>query len=281
MILANDITALPLALCTANATPVLFDAHEYSPREFEDQFVWRILFGRYYNYLCCKYLHKSSGMTTVCQGIANEYVKNFDVIPQVVHSVPIDQKLKPSPIKNGQIRLIHHGAAIRARHLEAMIDVMTFLGDRFTLDFMLVESDKVYLTELKRLANKNIRIRFIPPVPMDEICATLNSYDMGLYLLPPVNFNHKHALPNKFFEFIQARLAVAIGPSPEMASILRTFGFGLVADSFDPRILAKEINAISFEDLEKYKNAAHQAAMKINYETEGKILLNLIKKIIH
>jgi hypothetical protein len=31
------------------------------------------------------------------------------------------------------------------------------------------------------------------------------------------------ALPNKFFEFIQARLAVAIWPSPEMSKITKTF----------------------------------------------------------
>ena len=37
------------------------------------------------------------------------------------------------------------------------------------------------------------------------IVRTINQFDLGVYLLPPVNFNSAHALPNKFFEFIQAR----------------------------------------------------------------------------
>ena len=36
LIVANDISALPLALDLARGCPVLMDAHEYSPREFDD-----------------------------------------------------------------------------------------------------------------------------------------------------------------------------------------------------------------------------------------------------
>ena len=55
---------------------------------------------------------------------------------------------------------------------------------------------------------------------MHELPRMANDYDVGLYLLPPTNFNQRYALPNKFFEFIQGRLAIAIGPSPEMAKLV-------------------------------------------------------------
>lgn len=280
LVVANDISALPLALRFAAGRPVLMDAHEYSPREFDDKWLWRLLFGRYHHDLCSRYLPRAAGMVTVCQGIADEYARHYGVAPEVVHNAPLDQKLLPSPVQSGQIRLVHHGAAIRSRHLETMIEVMKSLDGRFSLDFMLVESDSAYMRDLRRHAAGDERIRFIPAVPMGEICRTLNKYDMGIYLLPPVNFNHEHALPNKFFEFIQARLAVAIGPSPEMARIVRTFGCGVVADSFNPSELAGVISKVSEGELVRYKAAADVAATEVNYETGGRVLLLNIERLL-
>lgn len=280
LVVANDISALPLALRLAAGQPVLMDAHEYSPREFDDKWMWRVLFGRYHHDLCRRYLPKAAGMVTVCQGIADEYARNYGVAPAVVHNAPLDQKLTPSPVQRGLVRLVHHGAAIRSRHLETMIDVMTHLDGRFSLDFMLVESDAAYMRDLKRRADCDRRIRFIPPVPMSDICQTLNRYDLGIYLLSPVNFNHEHALPNKFFEFIQARLAVAIGPSPEMARIVRAYGLGVVANSFDPKALADSIAKISEDDLVCYKAAANVAAGELNYETGGRLLLQIVERLL-
>ena len=51
-------------------------------------------------------------------------------------------------------------------------------------------------------------------------------------MLFPVNFNHIHAFPNKFFEFIQARLALVIGYSLEMIEIVKKYQIGVIAKSF-------------------------------------------------
>ena len=48
-----------------------------------------------------------------------------------------------------------------------------------------------------------------------------NQYDVGVFLLPASFPNQVHVLPNKLFDYIQARLAVAIGPSHEMAEVVR------------------------------------------------------------
>lgn len=196
LVIANDLSTLPLALKLKGTGKVFLDAHEYTPREFEDRWVWRLFFTRYYDYLCKKYLNQADTMTTVCQGIADEYFSQYGVSSAVVYNAPLKLSYRPSSVKDDQIRLIHHGLAVPSRHLELMIEVVQFLDDRFTLDFMLVDSDPDYMRKLRALAGENKRIRFIPPVPMQNICATINAYDMGIFLLPPVNFNYKHALPN-------------------------------------------------------------------------------------
>lgn len=279
LVIANDISSLPLGIALAKGSPVLLDAHEYSPREFDDRLLWRISFGRYYHYVCTKYLSSVSSMVTVCQGIADEYLRIYGVKAGVVYNAPEDQLLTPIVSKDETIRLIHHGAAIRSRHLEVMIEMMSYLDDRFVLDFMLVETDPKYMSQLRALCEGSEKIKFIRPVATHEICQRLNHYDLGVYLLPPVNFNHEHALPNKFFEFIQARLALAIGPSPEMSKLLKFYGCGVVADSFEPKSLARAIEKISREDIFVYKQAAHRAAADLNYNVGGRLLVSEIERV--
>lgn len=280
LVIANDVSSLPLALKLSGNAPVLIDSHEYSPREFEDKWLWRRLFAPHADYLCRRYLSQAARMTTVCQGISSEYQRVYHVPSTVVHNAPILQDLQPVPVEGGHIRLIHHGAAIRSRHLEVMIDMVAFLDERFTLDFMLVASDERYLDELKSRVRHEPRIRFLDPVPMPDICKALNNYDLGVFLLPPVNFNYHYALPNKFFEFVQARLGIAIGPSPEMVSLLEKYKLGVVASSFQPEALADSLNALSAEEVMGFKLASHAAAHELSYAHDGAVLMSTLEKLL-
>lgn len=273
MIVANDIDSLPLALEIAEGAPVYFDAHEYHPREFEDRASWRLLQQPYKEYLCAHYLRKVQTMTTVCQGIADEYNKEYGVRAAVVLNAPDYLELMPSPVEEGRIRLIHHGAAIPSRSLETMIDMFAHLDNRFSLDFMLMPSNIAYLNRLRKRAEQYPAIRFIEPVPMNKIVKFINDYDLGVYILPSSSFNNQHALPNKFFEFIQARLGIAIGPSPEMAKIVINHQLGVVANSFSAADLADALNNLTMNDIRAFKRYASEAAKIFSYEcNEGKIL---------
>jgi hypothetical protein len=280
LVIANDNSTLPLALKLAKGKPVLADAHEYSPREFDDMLLWWLLFSPYQDYLCRTYLPRAAAMSTVCQGIADAYRANYAVDPTVVMNMPAYQALRPSSIEIGKVRMIHHGVAIRSRQIEVMIDVMAHLDPRFSFDFMLVESDIAYMRDLQARAAPNPRIRFVPPVRMEDICVHINQYDVGIYLLPPVNFNQKHALPNKFFEFIQARLAVAVGPSPEMARIVDEYGLGVVATSFEPAELARELTRLVEKGLSVYKQASHKAAFELSYERSSQTMWDQINWLL-
>lgn len=278
VLIANDLSALPLALRLARGKPVVFDAHEYAPGEHDNQMLWRWTLGRFNRAFCRRYLHQASSMLTVCQGIAQEYATHYGVRPLVLHNAPAFQKLSPAPLDKDHIRMIHHGVASSARHLEVMIEMMSHLDERFTLDFMLMESEPGYLAQLQGMARGDSRIRFVAPVAMPQICASINPYDLGVYLLPPDNFNHRHALPNKFFEFVQARLAVAIGPSPEMASLVRQYGCGIVSDSFDPQDLAQCLSALDRPTLDRMKWSADKAAHALCFENEGRVLADEVKR---
>jgi len=282
LILANDIDSLPLALKVAKGAKVLFDAHEYAPREFEDLLFWRIVLQKYRTYLCKVYIPEVSGMTTVCQGIADTYEKEFGIKPIVVTNASEFEDIHPNLLNENKpgIRLIHHGGAGPSRKIENMIKMMDYLDERFELNLMLIESWPGYMKYLKRVAKGKRNIHFLAPVPMRALPRVLNQYDVGVFLLEPTNFNYFYALPNKFFEFIQARLGIAIGPSPEMARIVKEYDLGVVAEDFSPKALAQCLLKLNDQKINYHKLQSHKVARLMSAEQNKKILLKLVHQVL-
>jgi hypothetical protein len=173
--------------------------------------------------------------------------------------------------------MIHHGAAVSSRRNEVMLEMMNYVDERFTLDLMMVVGNVKYYDKITSLARKRKNVRIVPPVPMQEIIPATNRYDIGLFLVPPTTFNLQYTLPNKFFEFIQARLAVAIGPSVEMCKIVQKFNCGVVSKDFTPRSLANELNQLTPEKIMEFKQHSHVAARELNAEVNGK----RVREIVH
>lgn len=278
IIIANDIDSLPLALKISKGAKVILDAHEFSPKEFEDSLKWRVLYQKYKKYLCLNYIPKVNAMMTVCNGISKEYEKICGVKSIVVTNTPKYHEIIPKKTDDNKIKMILHGGANPSRKIENMIEMMDYLDERFYLDLMVIGSDK-YINKLKKLASGNSRIKFIPPVPMPEICNFISNYDMGVYLLEPNSFNNRMALPNKFFEFIQARLAIAIGPSPEMARIVIKYQCGVVAEDFTPIAIAKAIKNLDSSAIDYCKSQADKLSRIICAESNKKIIIDLIESL--
>ncbi len=282
LILCNDLETLPLAVRLAKKRHVklFLDAHEYKPRHFDDDWFFQFFYGTYWDTLCRRYLPEADAMTTVCPGIAEEYEKNYSVRCEVITSAPFYEELAPSPTEADRIRMIHHGGLHRSRRIENMIRLMDMLEDRFTLDLILINSNPRYYKELNHLARRHERIRWRDPVSMPEIARKIHEYDIGLFLLWPGAYNYRMALPNKFFEFIQARLAIAIWPSPEMARVVREYDCGVVADDFTVEAMAVKLNSLGPEDITRYKQNAHQAATGCCAEANRDILLKIVRRLL-
>ena len=276
LVLVNDAEPLPLAFALAAGAPVVFDAHEYYPKEFEHSLQWRIFMQRYLTRLCADFIPRCAAMLTVAPGIADAYEQAFGVRPHIMHSGPEYQQLPVNALSPDRVRLIHHGAANSDRGLELMIEAMDHVDARFSLDLYLVGSG-AYMDSLRRLAATRSNVRLCEPVPMQQLPALCNSYDLGLFFVPHQTFNMKHCLSNKFFEFIQARLGIAIGPSPDMAQIVRQHELGVVAEDFAPTTLAARLNALTADDIMRFKHHADAAAALYTAEASMETLRSVLR----
>lgn len=268
-------------LSRLNNAKLIFNAHEYYPLEFEDNPEWVKKIQPYNIGQCKKYFPYLNGFWCVCQTILDKYKNEFYVNGIVVENSKRYYDLQPINNSNQpKFNMIHHGGAIRSRKIEMMIEMMKILGSNYQLDLMLVESDSGYIKELKDKAKNVDNIRFIEAVAIDEIPNYTNKYDIGLFLLPPTNYNYASALPNKFFEFIQARLAIAIGPSPEMKRLVEQYNLGVVSEEFTAKSLAKSISQLSKENVWEYKLNCHAAAQKLNSHQTEETILNNVNQLI-
>src|SRR6185503_15287812 len=140
------------------------------------------------------------------------------------------------------------GVADERRRLEDTIEAVRSLGGRFTLDLVLTRQNE-YRRRLEQLAGSDAGIRVLPPLPTQELLSFGNAYDVGVFLLPARFPNQVHVLPNKLFDYIQSRLAVAIGPSQEMAAIVREWDCGVISESFAPEDFAASLGKLTVEEV--------------------------------
>ena len=278
LVVVENIEMLPFAVKN-NSKKILCDLREFYPLEYENSFLFRLLESKFKIDICKKYLKKCDELITVSTGLINGYQKYFNLTPKLLMSTPnyFEISVKVNDGKN--IKMVHHGAANIDRKLENMIEMFKYLDDRFYLDFYLVGNQK-YINKLKEISKPYSKIRFLEPVPFNDIIPTMNQYDIGLYLLEPTGFNTEYALPNKFFEYIQARLMLAIGPSYDMKKIVEQYNLGIVSKNFDSKELAIELNKLSYEDILIYKENSNIASKELCYENESKKLTAILDKLL-
>ena len=279
IVLAHDMSSLPLALQLKSefGAKLVFDAHEYYPLEFEDSPEWVAGEQQYIEYLCGRFLRHVDLMYTVSSGLAQKYEDVFGIRGiKVITNAPAHRVLDPRPVDPDHIKMLHHGMAIKGRGLVENIEMMRHLDDRYSLDLMLVPSpgDMGFIEYLKDLASSDSRIRFIDPVPFDQIVPLVNGYDLMIISIPPVSFNNRHFLPNKFFESVQARVGLVIGPSVEMVGIVREHRIGIVSEGFDADSLAKAVKGLSPDDIFDLKRNCDGCALELSAESNMRTLID-------
>lgn len=262
-VLVNSLYALPLA--AELDVPLVFDAHEHWTSESAS---WsrlrRLSMRNIHEWIVDTFATRCAGIMTVSQGIAADYGRRTGTPPALVTNAPFAHELAPSPLSE-PMRILHVGYADPRRRLEDTIEAVRRLDGQFTLDLVLAR-DNAYRRRLEAEVSGDPSIRILPAVPNHELITFANDYDIGVFLLPARFPNQVHVLPNKLFDYIQARLAIAIGPSQEMAAIVNEWGCGVVSEDFTPQALAAALSTLTRPTVARMKANADRAARVLTAE---------------
>ena len=273
VVLADDVDAVPLALEVAprlasSRAAVHADLHEYAPAQNEELLRWRIFVAPYVRWLLRRFVTQAASVTTVAPGIAEAYEREHGLTTGVVVNAAPYAEREPGPV-HAPVRLVHSGAGLANRFLDHLVDATERTSLDCTLDLYLVRNDPAYVDDLRARTAGSARVTVHDPVPYAELGDTLAAYDLGIYVLPEVNRNNAMALPNKIFDFVQARLGLVIGPNPEMARLVREHGLGAVASANTAEALAAALDDVTPDDVARWKAASHAAARALSAEEQS------------
>ena len=279
---ANDLSALPVCAEAARrlGAKLIFDAHEYAPLEQETP-KFRRLETPYRTYLLHRYARAANASITVCSPIAQRYAKEFGFHPIVVMNAPTPTFPPDHPVDAARIRLVHHGVFQPERGLDHMVKAVALTSHRYELHFFLT-GDSVQISRFRQQSEELApeRVIFHDAVPVRELVPRLAEYDMGFAVIMPSSYNFLMMLPNKFFDFVMAGLAIITGPSPAMVELAVQYGFGKVASTFEPEDVAEVLEALSVEEIIAMRQSARVARNSLQADVEMRKLTDLYQQLL-
>jgi hypothetical protein len=278
-VVANDAETVGVAVSLFGSDRVHADLHEFFPGlpVADDDLGARQR--RYWRWLIKTHAARAASSTTVAPAIAERY-RDFGLNPGVVTNASYYRKLSVRPTGD-RIRVVHSGNPFRDRGLDRMMRAVASARADVTLDLYLTHNPADDRAEIVRLAQElGPRVTVHEPVSQAELVDVLSEYDLGIAVFPPTSENSRFALPNKFFDFIQARLGLLVGPSVGMEAIVRSRGIGVVTDDFEVEDIVRSLEGLDPETIDAFKARTQIAAEELSAETQLEVWLDAVRRLV-
>jgi glycosyltransferase involved in cell wall biosynthesis len=283
--LANDWITLPIAarLAAENGGIYVYDTHEFALEEYHERLVWRLAQRPIVAALERAHINRAKLVTAVSSGIADRLTEIYQ-LPRAavpVRNTPsyVEVPFRATP---AMVRVLYHGIVAPGRGLEAAIDsVPSWAPDRQL--YVRGPASEDYLASLRRRiedAGLQSRVFLIPAVPMTALVTAAAEFDIGFFALPGHSLHNEYALPNKFFEYAMAGLALCVSDLPEMSSILNRYQLGSTFAKVTPELIASAINEFSRETIDCFKKNSLIAARELCWEAESNNFVSALTALV-
>jgi glycosyltransferase involved in cell wall biosynthesis len=283
--LANDWHMLPVAMALAERQGAKFcyDTHEYALEEYKYRLYFRLFLRPLARAIEGRGLREALVASTVSSGIAKELEREYRLGRPVfvIRNMPYRQDVLRRPV-GSQIVVLYHGLVVQDRGLEECVRSVAFLRPEFRLLFR-GPGTADYIDRLKAIAREcgvADRVEFAQPVKMTDLIRAAASADIGISTPPRTSKHNLYALPNKFFEYVQAGLALCVCDIPDYAKLVREYDLGVLIKEVTPAAIAEALNSFTRESLNEYKKRSIEAAGVLNWETERNRLIDSYTKAL-
>ena len=272
IIICNDWNTLPLGFRIAEKTgaKLVYDSHEMATRQYGIRMPkWYFLIKPLACFIEKKYIRSAGLVSAVSPGIVDALRKKYGLdnvmllrnipLPVSEGERPGDQKLS-----NGDIAIYYHGWVFRHRGIKTLAEAVRRVK-HVSLYLRLVGDDQW----MRKKYGKDRNIIFLDPLPPKELGRSLPRFDIGTALLPPTSFNHIHALPNKFFEYVLNGLPVlASEENISMAQLIKKYGLGFVIPRFTLKEMVKFLKSLTRERINGQKEKLEGSGYHVSVEEE-------------
>lgn len=282
VLVANDLDTLPAAFLVSKirGLPLVYDSHEYFTEVPE--LVGRKWIKRTWEMLEALMLPHIQFAYTVSASIAEEYRRKYGIPMQVIRNLPTkSENLQPQMLlrKNREHLIIYQGSLNMGRGLELAIRAMQYM-DNTRLIIAGTGDVEGELRELAASLFLTERVHFTGRITPGELRLYTIQADLGISLEEKLGLNYYYALPNKLFDYIQARIPVLVSDLPEMSHVVTQYAIGKLNHTHDPYELS-----LVFHEMLSDRNKRREwranlevAARELCWEQEERILTNIYRQ---
>ncbi len=287
VLVANDLDTLLATYLAAKIRnkKVVYDSHEFFTEVPE-------LIGRNFarnSWLAieCWILPKLKHTYTVCQTIADEYMRLYHVDMLIVRNIPISNQmvhfdapdLKKTHFGNKKI-ILYQGALNVGRGIEYVIEAMKYTQNAV---FVLI-GDGDITQKLKDLSKKfevENKVFFLGKIPFERLYSYTIQADIGICLQEDTGLSYRYVLPNRLFDYIHANLPVLCSQLPELQSIVSKYEIGILTESTNAKEISELITKmLNDNELRKFwKTNLRLSAQELTWENEEKKLETIYGKL--
>lgn len=288
IVLANDLDTLLGAYCYAKLfnKQIIFDSHEYFPEVPE--LIGRDRVKNFWLGIEKRIVPNLKYCITVSPAIVVLFKDLYNVDFKLLRNLPTSKSVniqdkkaerKKLGLPDSTFMIIYQGALNIGRGIELAIDAVNLLSDCILViagkgD---IEDELKQKVEQNKLANKVVFTGALSP---EELLNYTQVADMGFSLEEDMGLNYRFALPNKLFDYVQARIPVLVSDLPVMKQIVEEYKVGKVLiGERNPENLSKAFNELLNTNPDKFNVQLENAAKTLNWENEQKVLLDILEEV--
>jgi glycosyltransferase involved in cell wall biosynthesis len=280
LFVANDLDTLPAVYLSSRLKriPMVLDCHEYFTEVPE--LIGRPVVRKIWKILEAIFIPRIKYACTVSNSIADAYRQIYGITMQVVRNLPYrnDGATNGSVnlSQNGEKIIIYQGSLNVGRGLELAIRSMQYMMNTRLVIIGAGDMEQE-LRKLARDLSLQHCVSFYGRLLPDELVRLTPQADLGISLEERLGLSYYYALPNKLFDYIQARVPVLVSDLPEMAAVVRNYDIGQVTDTTDPLQLATIMGDMLLDQarISAWKISLDKAASELCWENEEIRMLEL------
>jgi glycosyltransferase involved in cell wall biosynthesis len=217
---------------------------------------------------------------TVSHSIAEEFRRRYGVNYETIRNVPVLRKETPIK-KNEEKFLLYQGAINEARAFEWLIPAMKGINAK-----LIIIGDGNFMHHLKKLIQENNvedKVVLKGMIPPDEIWHWTENACIGISLAENTGLNQYYALPNKFFDYVQAGLPQLTMNYPEYRKLNNQYEVAVLTDDLSTAGIAKSINNLLQNDvlLQNLRHNCLKARKEWCWQIEEQKLLAFYQSIFN
>jgi glycosyltransferase involved in cell wall biosynthesis len=182
-------------------------------------------------------------------------------------------------IPNDKVILLYQGLITKGRGLVNFIKALPKI-DKKAVFVIMGYGNKGFLKEIidESLESK---IFFREAVPYEKLIEYTSSADIGIFTCENYCLSYYYCLPNKLFEYIQARIPIVCSDFPEMRKIIEDYSIGVLTDPGDIDKIANDVNLLLNNDkkIKEMQKNLKKASKELTWENEKEVLKKLYTKM--